>query len=80
MRENLKGFMYFAFKWKHQDGAMVEFAPEGWYSDDPAKTEWLNTESERSGCWPIVPPTIRFWLQHKCELLEFKGVVLDYCD
>jgi hypothetical protein len=72
--------MYFAFKWKHQDGAMVEFAPEGWYSDDPTKTEWLNMESQRWGRGPIIPPTIRLWLQQKCELLEFTGIVLDYGD
>jgi hypothetical protein len=69
--------MYFAFKWKHLDGSMIEFAPEGWYSDDPVKTEWLRTESGLSKAWPLIPITIRLWLQHHCELIEFRGVIPD---
>jgi len=69
--------MYFAFKWKHRDGSMIEFAPEGWHSDDPAKTEWLQTESGLSKAWPLIPVTIRFWLQRHCELIEFTGVIPD---
>ena len=56
---------------------MIEFAPEGWYSDDPAKTEWLQTESGLSKAWPLIPVTIRFWLQRDCDLIEFRGVVPD---
>jgi hypothetical protein len=67
--------MYFAFKWKHRDGSMIEFAPEGWYSDDPAKVEWLLAEAGLSRAWPVIPLTIRHWLQRHCELLEFRGIV-----
>jgi hypothetical protein len=69
--------MYFAFKWQHRDGAVIEFAPEGWSSDDPAKIDWLKSESEFSNPWPIVPVSIRLWLQQQCELLEFRGIVLE---
>ena len=67
--------MCFAFKWKHQDGSVIEFAPEGWYSDDPEKTDWLKSESELSNTWPIIPARIRLWLQQQCELVEFRGIV-----
>jgi hypothetical protein len=67
--------MYFAFKWKHRDGATVGFEPDGWSSDDPAKTAWLNTHSGLSNPWPIIPATIRLWLQQQCELIEFRGIV-----
>jgi hypothetical protein len=67
--------MYFAFKWKHRDGAMVEFEQDGWSSDDPAKTAWLKIESGFSNPWPIIPGAIRVWLQQECELIEFRGIV-----
>ncbi|MBV8274387.1 MAG: hypothetical protein JO170_03875 [Verrucomicrobia bacterium] len=56
---------------------MIEFAPEGWLSDDPTKAEWLQTESGLSKAWPLIPVTIRLWLQHHCELIEFRGVIPD---
>jgi hypothetical protein len=55
---------------------MVDFGPAGWYSDDPLKTAWLATECELSN-WPIIPASIRLWLQQHCELMEFRGIVLD---
>jgi hypothetical protein len=67
--------MYFAFKWKHRDGSIIEFGPAGWYSDDPVKTDWLRIESEQANVWPIIPVRIRLWLQQQCELLEFEGMV-----
>jgi hypothetical protein len=69
--------MYFAFKWTHRDGSTVEFAPGGWHSDDPAKTNWLKTESGLLNSWPIIPIRIRLWLQQQCELTEFRGIVPD---
>jgi len=54
---------------------MVEFAPDGWSSDDPAKTAWLKIGSGRSNPWPIIPAAIRLWLQQQCELIEFRGIV-----
>jgi hypothetical protein len=56
---------------------MIEFAPEGWHSDDSTKTEWLQTESGLSKAWPLIPVAIRLWLQNHCELIEFRGVVPD---
>ena len=67
--------MYFAFRWKHQDGSLIGFGPEGWCSDDPAKNEWLKSQSESSRGWPIIPSRLRIWLQQQCELLEFSGIV-----
>jgi hypothetical protein len=71
----LEMLMYFAFKWKHRDGAMVEFEPGGWSSDDSAKTAWLTIESGFLSPWPIIPGAIRVWLQQQCELIEFRGIV-----
>jgi len=56
---------------------MVEFEPEGWYSDDPAKTAWLKTQSGLQSPWPLIPVAIRLWLQQECELIEFRGIVPD---
>jgi hypothetical protein len=69
--------MYFAFKWKHGDGTTVEFEPDGWCSDDPAKMQWLTTESGLSNPWPVIPAAIRLWLQQHCELIEFRVIVPD---
>jgi hypothetical protein len=69
--------MYFAFKWKHEDGTTVKFEPAGWFSDDPAKMKWLTTESGLSNPWPIIPAAIRLWLRMQCELIEFTGIVPD---
>ena len=49
----MERLMYFAFKWKHGDGATVEFEPDGWSSDDPAKTAWLKIESGLSNTWSL---------------------------
>jgi hypothetical protein len=67
--------MYFAFKWKHLDGATVDFEPAGWFCNDPVKMEWLRTESGLSNPWPVIPAAIRLWLQQQCELIEFRGIV-----
>jgi hypothetical protein len=56
--------MYFAFKWKHRNGAMVNFEPDGWSSDDPAKTAWLNIESGLSNPWPIRAPLTKRIIKH----------------
>jgi hypothetical protein len=72
--------MYFAFKWKHRDGATIEFEPCGWASDDATKMKWLHTESGLSNPWPTIPVAIRLWLQQQCELTEFRGIVPDYSE
>jgi hypothetical protein len=69
-----KMLMYFAFKWKHRDGATVEFEPGGWSCDDPTKAAWLKTQSRLLNPWPVIPADIRLWLQHQCELIEFRGI------
>ncbi len=67
--------MYFAFNWRHRDGAIVEFAPGGWYSDDPAKNEWLIAETGRSDSWPIIPSPYLQFLSGKegCHSVFFPG-------
>ena len=67
--------MYFAFKWKHLDGATVDFEPAGWFCNDAVKMEWLRKESGLSNPWPVIPAAIRLWLQQQCELIEFRGIV-----
>ena len=69
--------MYFAFKWKHLDGATVDFEPAGWFCNDAVKMEWLRTESGLSNPWPVIPAAIRLWLQRQRELIEFRGIVPD---
>ena len=70
--------MFFAFRWIHGDGSTIEFSPEGWQSNDQTKLDWLNKESAKSPGWPIIPLAIRAWLRRNCELIEFKGVILDF--
>jgi hypothetical protein len=67
--------MVFAFKWKHRDGATVEFEPDGWSSDDPAKAAWLKTQSGLSNPWPTIPAAVHLWLQQQCQLIKFRGIV-----
>jgi hypothetical protein len=63
--------MNFAFKWKHQDGSIVEFSPAGWRFDDPAKADWLTKMNQLSSSATAIAPAIRTWLQQYCELIEF---------
>ena len=35
--------MDFWFRWRHIDGSIVTFSPDGWASSDPEKTAWLNS-------------------------------------
>jgi hypothetical protein len=64
--------MNFSFKWKHQDGSMIEFSAVGWRSDDPGKAEWLTKMNQLSSSTPAIAPGIRLWLQEYCELIEFR--------
>jgi hypothetical protein len=69
--------MFFAFKWIHGDGSIIEFSPEGWHSGDRTKMDWLNEESAKFTGWPIIPSTVLDWLRGNCELIEFRGVTVD---
>ena len=68
--------MNFSFKWRHQDGSVVEFSPVGWTSDDPKKAAWLSEMNRLSSSGPAIPPVVRSWLQRECELVEFIGPVV----
>jgi len=65
--------MNLAFKWKHQDGSMVEYSSDGWSSDDPEKAAWLATTSRLCSSGVAIPTDLRLWLQRNCELIEFRG-------
>ncbi|MBV8098730.1 MAG: hypothetical protein JOZ31_06200 [Verrucomicrobia bacterium] len=65
--------MNLAFKWKHQDGSVVEYSADGWSSDDPEKAAWLTTTSKLSSSGVGIPSDLRHWLQSHCELVEFRG-------
>jgi hypothetical protein len=67
-----QGAVNLCFKWKHQDGSIVEFSPnKGWTSDDPMKTEWLSKLNQPSSATPVIPPSVLNWLQQECQLIEF---------
>jgi hypothetical protein len=63
--------MNFAFRWRHQDGSVVEFTMAGWRSDDPRKASWLSRMNQLYSLSPAIPPVVRNWLQLECELVEF---------
>ena len=62
----------FSFKWRHQDGSIVEFNPSGWASDDPLKADWLLKMNELCSSKPAICPVVRFWLREYCELIDFQ--------
>jgi hypothetical protein len=51
--------MNFAFKWKHQDGSIVESSAQGWRSDDPGKAHWLTKMNGLNSSTPAIAPGIR---------------------
>jgi hypothetical protein len=65
--------MNFCFKWRHQDGSILEFGPTGWASDDPQKIDWLLKSNQASGSGVAILPGIRSWLQEECELIDVSG-------
>jgi hypothetical protein len=67
--------MIFLFRWKHEDGSIVEFSHKGWKADDPEKEAWLVKMSELCSAAPVIAPGIRVWLNETCQLVEYKGPV-----
>jgi hypothetical protein len=60
----------FSFTWRHMDGSVVTFSPDGWTSSDPEKAAWLNAMSRLTSSEPVAPPLIRIWLAEECQLVE----------
>jgi hypothetical protein len=65
--------MSFRFRWKHQDGSIVEFSEKGWRTDDPGRDAWLNRMSARYGPSPVLTRGIKIWLQRNCQPVEPSG-------
>src|SRR4029077_17488067 len=64
------GPVNFCFKWRHQDGSIVEFSANGWFSDDAIIADWLSKMNQLYSSTPAISPVIRNWLQEECELIE----------
>jgi hypothetical protein len=62
----------YCFRWKHLDGAIIEFGPLGWTSDDPEKACWLRKINHLSSSVPSAPPIIRVWIETYCV---FVGII-----
>lgn len=62
--------MNFSFTWRHMDGSVVTFSPDGWTSSDPEKAAWLNAMSRLTSSEPVAPPLVRIWLAEECQLVE----------
>jgi len=60
----------FSFTWRHRDGSVVTFSPDGWTSSDPEKAAWLNAMSDLTSVEPVAPPLVRIWLAEECQLVE----------
>jgi len=58
----------FWFRWRHIDGSIVTFSPDGWASSDPEKTAWLNSMNHLTSSRPAAAPCVRQWLEDECEL------------
>ena len=65
--------MIFVFRWRHNDGTIVEFSEKGWKADDPQESAWLTKMSELCSSSPVLAPAIRVYLQENCQLVEFSG-------
>jgi hypothetical protein len=63
----------FRFVWRHQDGSIVIFDRDGWWSSDPVKAVWLNATNCVASSIPTIAPNIRVWLDAECRLLEVLG-------
>jgi hypothetical protein len=62
----------FLFTWRHKDGSLVTFCPDGWASSDPDKTAWLKAMNSLVSSAPAIAPCVRVWLQQECKLVEFR--------
>ena len=62
--------MDFLFTWKHLDGSIVTFGPDGWRSSDQEREAWLNAMSSLTSSMPAAPPLVRIWLAEECQLVE----------
>jgi hypothetical protein len=71
----------FSFTWRHMDGSVVTFSPDGWTSSDPEKAAWLNAMSHLTSSEPVAPPLIRIWLAEECQLVEVQvsDALTAYC-
>jgi hypothetical protein len=65
--------MTFVFKWKHQDGSIIEFSEKGWKSDNIEKENWLIKMSALCSSTPVISPGVKMWLQDNCRLIAFSG-------
>jgi|ERR1700730_4039708 len=70
------GSVNFCFKWRHRDGSIVEFNPNGWISDDPTIADWLSKMNQLYSSTPGISPVIRNWLQEECELTDVRAQVI----
>jgi hypothetical protein len=66
--------MSFLFRWKHQDGSIVEFSEKGWRADDPEKEAWLIKMSAPGSPSPVLTIAMKIWLQTNCQLVESRGL------
>jgi hypothetical protein len=55
----------FLFTWRHNDGSLVTFCPDGWASSDPDKTAWLKAMNGLVSSAPTIPPGVRVWLARR---------------
>jgi hypothetical protein len=62
----------FLFTWRHNDGSLVAFGPDGWTSSDPNKTAWLKAMNDLVSSAPAIAPGVRLWLKEECKLVEFR--------
>jgi hypothetical protein len=62
----------FLFTWRHKDGSLVTFCPDGWASSDPDKTAWLKAMNGLVSSAPAIAPGVRVWLQQECKLVGFR--------
>jgi hypothetical protein len=62
----------FLFTWRHKDGSLVTFGPDGWTSSDPDKTAWLRAMNDLVSSAPAIAPIVRLWLEQECKLVGFR--------
>ncbi|MFY9987548.1 MAG: hypothetical protein WAK31_22515 [Chthoniobacterales bacterium] len=62
--------MNFRLTWRHKDGSVVTFSPEGWTCSDPEKAAWLNAMNRLTSSEPAIAALVRMWLEQECQLLE----------
>jgi hypothetical protein len=65
----------FLFIWRHTDGSIVTFSPNGRASTDPEKATWLNAMNHLSSSVPTIAPIVRIWIAEECQLIEGRGLI-----